>query len=52
MDEKKYLIGGTERSKRQLTREFTNPEEEEKVKADKEKEEKKVKLVTKVFFEF
>lgn len=52
LNQKDYLIGGSEAAKRMLTREFTDPNEEEKIKVAKESGEKKMKLVMKVPFFF
>ena len=48
LDEKEYLLGGSDRAKYELKREFTNPDDEDKAKADLDNAEKKIILVTKV----
>lgn len=52
MDQKDYLLGGSKKAKFELTRDFTDPNEEEKQKKEEETKEKKVKLVMKVSFRF
>eukprot|EP01125_Pyxidicula_operculata_P012134 TRINITY_DN3984_c0_g1_i1.p1 TRINITY_DN3984_c0_g1~~TRINITY_DN3984_c0_g1_i1.p1 ORF type:complete len:919 (+),score=265.76 TRINITY_DN3984_c0_g1_i1:39-2795(+) len=47
LDQKKYLIGGSDHAKKNLTRDFTDPKEDEAKELEASTKEKKVKLVMK-----
>eukprot|EP01124_Arcella_intermedia_P000047 TRINITY_DN10024_c0_g1_i1.p1 TRINITY_DN10024_c0_g1~~TRINITY_DN10024_c0_g1_i1.p1 ORF type:complete len:933 (-),score=279.47 TRINITY_DN10024_c0_g1_i1:19-2601(-) len=47
LDQKEYIIGGTDKAQSTLTREFSDPAEDEKREQEEQAKEKKVKLVMK-----